>query len=55
MADVVEAMSSHRPYLSSLGLKKALNEISAGVDILFDRKVVQACIQLFEEKFTFSQ
>ncbi|MDD4479524.1 MAG: HD domain-containing protein, partial [Mesotoga sp.] len=55
VADVVEAMSSHRPYLSSLGLKKALNEISAGVDILFDRKVVQACIQLFEEKFTFSQ
>jgi PAS domain S-box-containing protein/putative nucleotidyltransferase with HDIG domain len=55
VADVVEAMSTHRPYLSSRDLNNALNEIAAGADILFDRKVVQACIQLFEEKFTFSQ
>jgi PAS domain S-box-containing protein len=50
VADVVEAMSSHRPYRPALGMDKALNEISQNRDILYDLKVVDVCIKFFKEK-----
>ncbi len=50
IADVVEAMSSHRPYRSALGVNRALEEISQNKGILYDPKVVDACIKLFKEK-----
>ncbi|MEA2087501.1 MAG: HD-GYP domain-containing protein [Candidatus Caldatribacteriota bacterium] len=54
VADVVEAMSSHRPYRPSLGIKKALEEISQNRGILYDPKVADTCLKLFRErKFEF--
>lgn len=54
VADVVEAMASHRPYRPALGIKKALEEISANKGKLFDAKVVDSCIKLFKKNiFTF--
>ena len=50
VADVVEAMSSHRPYRPALGIDKALEEISKNKGILYDPEVVDACIKLFKEK-----
>jgi HD-GYP domain-containing protein (c-di-GMP phosphodiesterase class II) len=55
VADVVETMSSHRPYRPSMGLDKALEEISAKKGILYDPDAVDACLTLIEEKhFEFS-
>jgi PAS domain S-box-containing protein len=50
IADVVEAMSSHRPYRPSLGIDAALDEIEKNKDILYDEKVVNACLNLFRKK-----
>jgi HD-GYP domain-containing protein (c-di-GMP phosphodiesterase class II) len=50
VADVVEAMSSPRPYRPALGLSEAMNEIRQNQDILYDRKVVNVCENLFNEK-----
>ncbi|MBU4228222.1 HD domain-containing protein [bacterium] len=50
VADVVEAMSSHRPYRPALGIDKVLEEISQNRGILYDREVVDACLKLFKEK-----
>ncbi len=50
VSDVVEAMSSHRPYRPSLGLESALNEISTNNGKLYDPAVVDACLTLFREK-----
>jgi PAS domain S-box-containing protein/putative nucleotidyltransferase with HDIG domain len=50
VADVVEAMASHRPYRSALGLDKALEEISRNKGKLYDPDVVDACVKLFTEK-----
>jgi PAS domain S-box-containing protein/putative nucleotidyltransferase with HDIG domain len=50
VADVVEAMSSHRPYRPALGIKAALAEITQKQGILYDREVVDACLKLFREK-----
>jgi PAS domain S-box-containing protein/putative nucleotidyltransferase with HDIG domain len=50
VADVVEAIASFRPYRPALGVDRALAEIEAGRDILFDGQVVDACIRLFREK-----
>lgn len=49
VSDVVEAMSSHRPYRPSLGLESALNEISTNQKKLYDPHVVDACLTLFHE------
>jgi PAS domain S-box-containing protein len=55
VSDVVEAMTSHRPYRPSLGIEAALEEISKFRGQKYDCDVVDACIQLFKEKrFTFS-
>ena len=54
VADVIEAMSSHRPYRPSLGIDLALKEIEENKDILYDLGVVDACIKLFrQDKFEF--
>lgn len=50
VADVVEAMSSHRPYRPALGIDKALEEISKNRGILYDPEVVDVCLKLFKEK-----
>jgi HD-GYP domain-containing protein (c-di-GMP phosphodiesterase class II) len=50
VADVVEAMSSHRPYRPAWGIDKALEEISKNKGILYDPKVVDACLKLFKRK-----
>jgi len=50
VADVVEAMSSHRPYRPALGIDAALEEIQKNRGILYDPKVVDACLKLFSEK-----
>jgi response regulator RpfG family c-di-GMP phosphodiesterase len=50
VVDVVEAMSSHRPYRPALGIDKALEEISKNKGILYDPEVVDACLKLFKKK-----
>ncbi|MFW6124238.1 MAG: HD domain-containing phosphohydrolase [Acidobacteriota bacterium] len=50
VADVVEAMASHRPYRPALGIDKALKEISDNRGILYDKDVVDICLKLFREK-----
>ena len=56
VADVVEAMASHRPYRPSLGIDKALKEISQNRGILYDPVVVDACLDIFnEDGFNISQ
>lgn len=50
VADVVEAMASHRPYRPALGIDKALEEISQNRGTLYDADVVDACLRLFREK-----
>ncbi len=50
VADVVEAMASHRPYRPSLGMGQALDEISQKSGVLYDPEVVDACFKLFYEK-----
>ena len=53
VADVVEAMSSHRPYRPALGLAEALAEVQAGSGTRYASHVVEACCTLFTNGFTF--
>lgn len=54
VADVVEAMASHRPYRASLGIEPALDEIKKNKGILYDDAAASACLKLFQEKgYTF--
>ena len=50
VADVVEAMASHRPYRPSLGIEAALEEIEKNKGIHYDNTVADACLRLFREK-----
>ncbi len=50
VADVVEAISSHRPYRPALGWDSAMEEISRNRGVLYDVDVVDACLRLFQEK-----
>jgi len=50
VADVVEAMASHRPYRPSLGIDKALDEIENKRGELYDPAVVDVCLDLFRKK-----
>ena len=50
VADVVEAMATHRPYRPALGLEPALQEITQNRGVLFDEEAVNACLRLFREK-----
>ena len=54
VADVVEAMGSHRPYRAALGMDRALDEIRAGRGVRYSPEAVDACLELFEgEGFSF--
>ncbi|KUK57105.1 MAG: HD-GYP domain-containing protein, partial [Synergistales bacterium 53_16] len=53
VADVVEAMCSFRPYRPSLDLQEAFREIRSGAATKYDPKVVNACIEVFEEGYRF--
>ncbi len=56
VADVVEAMMSHRPYRPALGLDAALTEITSGRGTRYDAAVVDACVALIrDDKFAFPQ
>ncbi|WP_242470737.1 HD domain-containing phosphohydrolase [Thiocystis violacea] len=50
VADVVEAMASHRPYRSALGLEAALDEITTHRGLTFDASVVDACLRVFLDR-----
>jgi HD-GYP domain-containing protein (c-di-GMP phosphodiesterase class II) len=50
VADVVEAMASHRPYRPALGLTAALEEIENNKGTLYDADAVDVCLRLFREK-----
>jgi len=54
VADVVEAMASHRPYRPALGIDKALDEIQRNSGHLYDENVVNACVRVIKNnKFEF--
>ncbi|MBU1744465.1 MAG: PAS domain S-box protein [Proteobacteria bacterium] len=50
VADVVEAMASHRPYRAALGIEAALTEIEKNKGILYDADAADVCLRLFREK-----
>ncbi len=50
VADVVEAISSHRPYRPALGIDVALEEIEKNKGIAYDKEVAEACARLFREE-----
>lgn len=49
VADVVEAMASHRPYRASLGIERALEELEVNRGTRFDADVVDTCLKLFRD------
>ncbi len=53
VADVVEAMTQHRPYRPGLGLDVALAEVSKGAGTKFDGDVVAACLAVFADGYSF--
>jgi len=56
VADVVEAMASHRPYRAAVGIDKALEEISSNRGRLYDPDIVDVCVRLFKEnRFKFKE
>lgn len=50
VADVIEAIASHRPYRPARGIEAALAEIEQNKGVLYDASVVDACVKLFKEK-----
>ncbi|MCE5284433.1 MAG: HD domain-containing protein [Pelosinus sp.] len=52
VADVVEAISSHRPYRPALGIDTAIAEIKRLQGIAFDAKVVSACLRVFDKGYS---
>lgn len=55
VADVVEAMSSHRPYRPALGLAQALDEIRRGRGSLYDPDIVDQCLGLMASGYAFDE
>ena len=53
VADVVEAMASHRPYRAALGVEAALDEIRAGGGTRYEAAAVAACERVFAQGFVF--
>ncbi len=49
VADVMEAMCSHRPYRPSLGLAETLDELTMNQGVLYDANVVAACLKLYSQ------
>ncbi len=52
VADVVEAMASHRPYRPAAGIAAALDEIDKNSGVLYDPDVGKACLRLFKKGYT---
>jgi len=50
VADVLEAMASHRPYRAALGIDAAFDELERNKGIFFDADAVDICVRLFREK-----
>ena len=50
VADVIEAMATHRPYRPALSIEESLREISKNRGTLYDSKVVDICLRVFKEK-----
>jgi len=50
VADIVEAMSSHRPYRPALGIDVALGDMLTNKGVLYDPNAVDSCVKLFREK-----
>ncbi|MDD4357549.1 MAG: HD domain-containing protein [Smithellaceae bacterium] len=50
VADVIEAMSSHRPYRPTLGIESAMAEITKNRGILYDEDVVDVCSRIYQEQ-----
>ena len=55
VADVVEAMASHRPYRPALGVEAALDEVRSGAGRLYDPDVTAACERVFAAGFAFRE
>ena len=51
VADVVDAMTSHRPYRPAISLQEALNSLSAKAVVWYDADASEACTQLFREGY----
>jgi putative nucleotidyltransferase with HDIG domain len=51
VADIVEAMSSHRPYRPALGIEKSLDQIKKDKGKLLDPDVVDACLKIFKQGY----
>ena len=54
VADVVEAMSNHRPYRPAVGLEQALDQVASNAGTLYDAEVVRHCLAIFEDGFEFA-
>ncbi|MET0084077.1 MAG: HD domain-containing phosphohydrolase [Sedimenticola sp.] len=55
VADVIEAITAHRPYRPALGIDVGLEEITKHKGVLYDSDVVEACLNLFQEnRFSWS-
>lgn len=54
VADVIESMSSHRPYRPTLGIQAAVEEIASQRGKLYDADVVDACLKVVQSGFDFS-
>jgi len=50
VADVVEAMASHRPYRAAMGITAAITEIEAGKGTRYDPEIADACLHIIKEK-----
>lgn len=50
VADVVEAMSSDRPYRTAIGIDGALDEISRNKGVFYESIVADTCWKLFTKK-----
>lgn len=55
VADVRETMASHRPYQPALSIELALGEISENKGKIYEPKVVEACVKIFKEGFSFEE
>jgi PAS domain S-box-containing protein len=55
VADVVEAMASHRPYRAALGIEVALDEVRSGAGTRYEAVAVEACERVFEDGFAFTE
>jgi putative two-component system response regulator len=52
VADVLEAMCSHRPYRASLGLLDSLDELTRNKEILYDGAIVESCLKIYGKDLT---